>query len=209
MDCGCDNKAFLRLNAIHLLLVGASYDIVLRNSRVSDRMFRLWISRFNAQGIDGLTYKPRPGRSRKLEAAKVGADILPHIDDPLLAGETHWAVVKLCGWRREEKAIDLSYRTLVRYLHEHEYVRKIPRPCQSLRIAKLGKTSAKLSHLSFSDCWKTRFVKSSLAMKPGSKGIRGRVINGSSGARDRPRPIRGVTFGRMSSARSIPRPASW
>jgi transposase len=89
MDCGCDNKVFRRLNAIHLLLVGAGYDIVLRNSRVSDRMFRLWISRFNAQGIDGLTYKPRPGRPRKLEAAKVGSDILPFIDDPSLAGETH------------------------------------------------------------------------------------------------------------------------
>jgi transposase len=119
---------FRRLNAIHLLLVGAGYDIVLRNSRVSDRMFRLWISRFNAQGIDGLTYKPRPGRPRKLAAAKVGSDILPFIDDPSLAGETHWTVVKLCGWLREEKAIDLSYRTLVRYLHEREYVRKIPRP---------------------------------------------------------------------------------
>lgn len=128
MDCGCDNKVFRRLNAIHLLLVGASYDIVLRNSRVSDRMFRLWISRFNARGIDGLTYKPCPGRPRKLEAAKVGADVLPLIDDPSLAAETHWTVVKLCGWLREEKAIDLRCRTLVRYLHEHECVRKIPRP---------------------------------------------------------------------------------
>ncbi len=60
MDCGSDNKAFRRLNAIHLLLVGASYDIVLLNSRVSDRMLRLWISRFNSQGIDGLAYRPRP-----------------------------------------------------------------------------------------------------------------------------------------------------
>ena len=26
---------------------------------------------------------------------------------------------ELCGWLREEKRIGLSYRTLVRYLHEH------------------------------------------------------------------------------------------
>lgn len=128
MDCGRDNKVFRRLNAIHLLLVGVGYDLVLRNSRVSGRMLRLWISRFNAQGIDGLTYKPRPGRPRKLDAAKVESEILPLVDDPSQAGETHWTVVKLCGWLREEKQIDLSYRTLVRYLHEHEYVRKIPRP---------------------------------------------------------------------------------
>lgn len=99
-----------------------------RGSSFSDRMLRLWISRFNAQGIDGLTYRPRSGRRRKLDSARIEADILPLIDDPSLAGQTHWTVVKLCGWLREEKAIDLSYRTLVRYLHEHEYVRKIPRP---------------------------------------------------------------------------------
>jgi hypothetical protein len=52
--CGCDNKVFRRLNDIHLLLVGTGYDIVLGNSRFNDRMFRFWISRFNAQGIDGL-----------------------------------------------------------------------------------------------------------------------------------------------------------
>ncbi len=128
MDCGTDNKAYRRLNAIHLLLIGASYEIVLRNSRVCCRMFRLWISRFNAQGIEGLTYEPRPGRPRKLDVASVESDILPLVDDPSLAGETHWTVVKLCGWLREQRQIDLSYRTLVRYLHEHEYVRKIPRP---------------------------------------------------------------------------------
>ena len=128
MDCGRDNKVFRRLNAIHLLLVGVGYDLVLRNSRVSGRMLRLWISRFNAQGIDGLTYKPRSGRPRKLDTARVISDILPLVDDPALANQTHWTVVKLCGWLCKEKQIDLSYRTLVRYLHEHQYVRKIPRP---------------------------------------------------------------------------------
>ena len=103
MDCGRDNKVFRCLNAIHLLLFGVGYDLVLRNRRVSGRMLRLWISRFNAQGIDGLTYKPRPGRPRKLDAAKVVSDILPPVDDPALANQTHWPVIKLCGWRCKEK----------------------------------------------------------------------------------------------------------
>jgi transposase len=128
MDCGRDNKVYRRLNAIHLLLVGADYDVVLRNSRVTERMLRLWISRFNSYGIDGLTYRPRPGRPRKLDAAQVQAEILPLIEDPSLARQTHWTVVKLCGWLLTNKKIDLKYRTLVRYLHEHQYVRKIPRP---------------------------------------------------------------------------------
>ena len=128
MNCGRDGKVFRRLNAIHLLLTGADYDSVLRNSRASERMLRLWISRFNAQGIDGLIYRPRPGRLGKLDAAKIQSDILPFVDDPSLAGETHWTGVKLCGWLLEEKRIALSYRTPVRHLHEHHDVRKIPRP---------------------------------------------------------------------------------
>jgi hypothetical protein len=33
MDCGPDGKEFRRLNARHLLLLGAPYEVVLRNSR--------------------------------------------------------------------------------------------------------------------------------------------------------------------------------
>jgi hypothetical protein len=39
MDCGPDGKAFRRMNAIHLLLLGAPYQVVLRNSRVNQRTF--------------------------------------------------------------------------------------------------------------------------------------------------------------------------
>lgn len=127
MDCGPDGKAFRRLNAIHLLLVGGSFELVRRNSRVAERTLRLWISRFNSMGIEGLTYRPYTGRPRKLDPARVTSDILSVVDDPSLAGQSHWTLTKLCGWLREEKQIDLSYRTLVRYLHEHNYARRIPR----------------------------------------------------------------------------------
>jgi hypothetical protein len=36
--------------------------------------------------------------------------------------------VKLSGWLRQEKSFDIKYRTLVRYLHQHHYARRIPRP---------------------------------------------------------------------------------
>ena len=128
MDCGPDGKGFRRLNAVHLLLVGASYEAVLRNSRVSKRTFRLWISRFNQQGIDGLTYRPYSGRPRTLSQEEVREKILPLVDDPSIAGHTHWTATKLCGWLQEEKDLDVSYRTLLRYLHENHYVQRIPRP---------------------------------------------------------------------------------
>jgi putative transposase len=128
MACCPDGKSYRRLNAIHLLLIGVAYDLVLRNCGRGERCLRLWISRFNEQGIDGLTYRPRNGRPRKLTAADIESEILPVVDDPTLAGQLHWTAVKLCGWLREEKTFDISYRTLVRYLHEHNYARRIPRP---------------------------------------------------------------------------------
>jgi len=128
MGCGPDGKAYRRLNAIHLLLLGAPYQLVLRNSLVSERTLRLWIARFNEQGIDGLIYRPRPGRPRLLEDDVVRGEILPVVNDPSLAGQLHWTAVKLTGWLRKQKGLEISYRTLVRYLHEHDYARRIPRP---------------------------------------------------------------------------------
>jgi transposase len=128
MVCCPDGKSYRRLNAIHLLLIGVAYDLVLRNCGRSERCLRLWISRFNEQGIDGLTYRPQSGRPRKLTAADIESQILPVVDDPTLAGQLHWTAVKLCGWLRQEKPFDISYRALVRYLHEHNYARRIPRP---------------------------------------------------------------------------------
>ena len=128
MGCGPDEMAFRRLNAIHLLLVGATFEVVRRNSRVSERTLRLWIQRFNESGIDGLIYCPGRGRPRLLDPEQVRERILPVVDDPSLAGETHWTARKLCGWLRDQLPVPLSYRTVVRYLHEQDYKRKIPRP---------------------------------------------------------------------------------
>lgn len=54
--------------------------------------------------------------------------ILPLVDDPSLAGERDWTAVKLCGWLQNQEQLQLSYSTLVRYLHEKNYARRIPRP---------------------------------------------------------------------------------
>lgn len=128
MECCPDGKSYRRLNAIHLLLIGVAYELVLRNCGRGERCLRLWISRFNEQGIDALIYRPKSGRPRKLSAAAVESEILPVVDDPALAGQHHWTAVKLSGWLRQEKPFDISYRTLVRYLHQHNYARRIPRP---------------------------------------------------------------------------------
>ncbi|MCB1087024.1 MAG: IS630 family transposase [Verrucomicrobiae bacterium] len=111
-----------------MLLIGTPNDLVVRNSRMSPRTLRLWVRRFNEMGIDGLIRRPGAGRPRILEPEEIEAKVLPVVDDPALAGQTHWTARKLCGWLNETLNAELSYRTVVRYLHEHDDKRKIPRP---------------------------------------------------------------------------------
>lgn len=110
------------------MLCGGTFELARKHSRVSERCLQMWISRFNQQGIDGVTYRPKSGRPRVIPPERVAAEILPLVDDPSAAGETHWTVTKLVGWLAAEKQLDLAYSTLVRYLHEHDYKRKVPRP---------------------------------------------------------------------------------
>lgn len=128
ISCCPDKKAIKRLNAIHLLLCGATFELTRAHNHISERCLQEWIRRFNSLGIDGITYRPRQGRPRKLSPEAVNQTILPLVDDPSLAGESHWTAVKLCGWLRQNRDLDLSYPTLVRYLHEQNYARRIPRP---------------------------------------------------------------------------------
>ena len=105
--CCPDQKAQKRLNAIHLLLCGGTFDITLAHSCVTERCLQEWICRFNRSGIEGITYRPRPGRPRSFSPETVCKMILPVVDDPSLAGERHWTAVKLCGWLRANRDLDI------------------------------------------------------------------------------------------------------
>ena len=63
-----------------------------------------------------------------MESAEISEKILPLVDDPKLADRHHWTARALCGWLKNNKELILSYRTLVRYLHEQDYARRILRP---------------------------------------------------------------------------------
>ena len=63
-----------------------------------------------------------------MQPEEVEREIIPLIENPEQADQYHWTAVKLCGWLNQTKGLELSYPTLVRYLHEHSIVRKIPRP---------------------------------------------------------------------------------
>lgn len=71
---------------------------------------------------------PRDAQGCILPKAEVAEKIVPVIEDPSLAGPTHWTAVKLHGWIKEHLQAQLGDSTTVRDLQEQEYKLKVPRP---------------------------------------------------------------------------------
>ena len=81
---------------------------------------------FNAGGIDALASKPRPGRPPKIKLERLRDLLVPVLEDPAKAAQEHWTGVKVHGWLKEQLAIELGYRTIIRYLHQLDYNLRVP-----------------------------------------------------------------------------------
>lgn len=128
MDAAPNKRSYIRLAAIRALLTGITRPIVCQMFCRTDRMVRLWITQFNRAGIDGLITRARRGRPRKVKLERVRDLLLPVLADPSQAGQVHWTGVKLHGYLREQLAVDLGYRTVIRWLHELNFHLRVPRP---------------------------------------------------------------------------------
>ena len=128
MDCTPAKKVFIRLQAIAQLYQDEPWERVVALSRVSARQLLRWMHLFNARGIDGLIPRASSGRARKLAAERFAQEVLPVVRQPEAAAQQHWTGVKLHGWLKQQFQVDLSYSTLLRYLHEHDFRLKVPRP---------------------------------------------------------------------------------
>ncbi len=127
MEAAPNKRSYIRLAAIRSLLLGMDRKAVCKVFGRSDRMVRLWIVSFNEGGIDALITRPRSGRPRKVKLQKVDDLLRPVLEDPSLAGQTHWTGVKLHGYLREAVGVDISYSTTLRYLHGLNDVLRVPR----------------------------------------------------------------------------------
>jgi transposase len=128
MDCTPTKKGFRRLQALRWLYEGKTAQEVASLAHFSERQILRYIKAFNAGGLDGLIPGRSRGRGRALAKDIVESKILPLLEDPSLAGQSHWTAVKLHGWIKDKLKVDLSYGTTVRYLHEQDYKLKVPRP---------------------------------------------------------------------------------
>lgn len=127
MEASPTKRGYIRLAAIHSLLMGIPREMVSKLFFRSDRMIRLWIERFNAGGIDALITRGRSGRPRKAKLEAVRELLEPVLKNPSLVGQVHWTAVKLQGYLKENLAIELGYRTTVRWLHELDFHLRVPR----------------------------------------------------------------------------------
>jgi transposase len=126
MEVAPSKRSYVRLAVIRALLKGYSRAQVSELFARSERMVRLWIVLFNRGGIDALASKPRSGRPRKIKLERLENLLVPVLEDPAKAGEQHWTGVKIHGWLKEQLAVEIAYRTTIRYLHEMDYNLRVP-----------------------------------------------------------------------------------
>jgi len=94
---------------------------------VSPRSLNNWIRKFNRQGIDGLIERPCTGRPPEITPEQ-SAHYRQRIEQPELADQLHWTAVKFHGYLRQELQHEIGYRTVVRWLHDHNFRLKVPQP---------------------------------------------------------------------------------
>lgn len=116
-----------RCTAIQMLIAGISREQVRAALLVTDRALLKWIRAFNEAGVDGLIAQKRPGRSPKISSAQTPI-LVDLIDHPEHAGRTFWTARAFHGYLQEAFQVDCSYRTVVRFFHDHQYALKVPQP---------------------------------------------------------------------------------
>jgi transposase len=127
MKCARSKHSYLRMRTLWTLARGFEKKAVSEILGIDYSTLLDWIHAFNERGIDGLIDRPRSGRPRKMAKDEVRETVLPLLDDPAKAGQEHWTAVKLHGHLKEALCKDLSYQTLLRYMHENGRVLKVPR----------------------------------------------------------------------------------
>lgn len=116
-----------RMRAIRAVILGESWESIMRIFEVCEKTLERWVGRFNASGIDGLVDKARSGRPPSIseEQAPSCVELIEHPDK---AGQTHWTGKKFHGHLREELKIEVGYSTVIRWLHDKDFRLKVPQP---------------------------------------------------------------------------------
>lgn len=138
MHCTPHKRSAMRMLAIKTLLFGVDFETVCGIHAIADKTLSRWIAAFNERGIDGLIERRRSGRPRKITKENVEV-LTDFLDQPEACDETHWTGRKFHGFVRDDLGYEVAYTTLMRYLKEHNYRLRVPRPWPDRQDEKLRK----------------------------------------------------------------------
>ena len=118
--------------AIRALLIGIPREQVAKLHDVTDRTLLNWICSFNERGIDGLISEKSPG-APSIITPEQNEEFKDLIEHPCKGGQTHWTGKKFHGYLQEKHKLEISYRSVIRWLHKQNYALKVPRPWSDLQ----------------------------------------------------------------------------
>jgi transposase len=103
---------------------GEHVPAIARALGLDEQTVRLWLRRFNADGMDGLTDAPRSGRPPVYTAAEVGEVIAASLTKPDDLGLPFgsWTLDRLTAYLHEEKGLAIG-RSRIATLLQHEGLR--------------------------------------------------------------------------------------
>lgn len=127
MHCARTQDDFKRLQIIWFLHRGYSRSCVEELTKQAASTVRKLVSFFNAKGIDGIVTKPRAGKPRKISKEEFSEKVVPLIESPEENGFSYMSVVKLHGHLTQQMQYEISYRSVLRYVHTAGFSLKVPR----------------------------------------------------------------------------------
>lgn len=119
-----------RLLAIALVREGSSRAAAARAVGAERQALRDWVIRYNAEGLDGLKDRPKPGRRPRLSEDNL-AELDRLVDkgpDMALDKVVRWRCVDLKEVAEQRFGVRLSERSMARILRSRRFVRLSVRP---------------------------------------------------------------------------------
>ena len=125
-----DSYQARRLLALAMVLDGASRTAAAEAAGMDRQTLRDWVHRYNAEGVEGLRDRPRPGRPPRLSAAQMAelAGLVEAGPDPARHGVVRWRCVDLQAEIKRRFGVEISERHVGRLLKRLGFSRLSVRP---------------------------------------------------------------------------------
>ena len=133
-----DGRVSARLLALANALDGMSRDEAARAAGMDRQTLRDWVQRYNAEGIEGLRDRPRPGPKPRLTPEQAGelVAVVQQGPDPERDGIVRWRRIDLQALIEARFEVRLHERSVGKLLRRLGFTRISVRPGHPLRDAE-------------------------------------------------------------------------